>query len=114
MAKLGRTNNMLMCLPGVKHVLGTKWVTDSGEAGRWLSKEGHILDDPEVERNYNFILAKTLARSNRDQLFMGKVFYITPTVQPSMQVLTNIITYSGGRVENRRKKSTDQMMKIYS
>ena len=59
----------------------------------------------------DFSLAKTLARS---KLFMGKVFYITRSVQPSMQVLTNIITYSGGRVENRRKKSTDQMMKIYS
>ena len=59
----------------------------------------------------DFSLAKTLARSN---LFMGKVFYITPRVKQSMQVLTNIITYSGGRVENRRKKSTDQMLKINS
>ena len=45
---------------------------------------------------------------------MGKFFYITPTVQPSMQVLTNIITYSGVRVENRRRKKTDQMMEINS
>ena len=97
MVKLSRTNAMLMCLPGIKFVLGTQWVLDSGEAGRWVSEEEHMLNDPEVERNFNFSLAKTLARTNRDKLFMGKVFYLTPSVQPSMQVLTNIITFSGGR-----------------
>jgi hypothetical protein len=29
-------------------------------------------------------------------------------------VLTNIITYSVGRVKNRRRKTTNQMMKINS
>ena len=97
MTKLGRTNNMLMCLPGVKYVLGTQWMVESGEAGRWISEAEHMLTDPQVEMDYNFNLAKTLARNNRDKLFMGKVFYVTPSVQPSLQVLTNIITYSGGR-----------------
>eukprot|EP00092_Neocalanus_flemingeri_P028822 GFUD01031294.1.p1 GENE.GFUD01031294.1~~GFUD01031294.1.p1 ORF type:complete len:765 (+),score=231.03 GFUD01031294.1:287-2296(+) len=114
MVKLSRTNNMLMCLPGVKYILGTQWVVESGEAGRWISEEEHMLNDPEVERKFNFNLAKTLARANRDKLFMGKIFYLTPSVQPSMQVLTNIITYSGGRVENRRRKTTDQMKEINS
>ena len=97
MMKLGRTNNMLMCLPGVKYVLGTQWMVESGEAGRWISEEGHMLNDPQVEQNYNFSLAKTLARNNRDKLFMGKVFYVTPSVPPSLKVMTDIITYSGGR-----------------
>ena len=88
---------MLMCLPGVKYVLGTQWMVESGEAGRWISEEGHMLNDPQVEQNYNFSLAKTLARNNRDKLFMGKVFYVTPSVPPSLQVMTDIITYSGGR-----------------
>jgi len=112
MGKLVRTNNMLMCLPVVKHVLRTNWITDSGVAGRWISEEGYLLEDPEVEMNFNFSLSKTLARSNRDKLFMGKIFYITPSAKPSLQVLTNIITYSGGRVENRRRKTTEQMKEI--
>ena len=97
MSKLTRTNNMLMCLPIVKFVLQTKWILDSGEAGRWISEEGHMVEDPDSEITYNFNLAKTLARTNRDKLFLGKTFYITPSVKPSMKVLTNIITYSGGR-----------------
>jgi len=114
MGKLSRTNNMLMCLPVVKHVLTTKWITDSGEAGKWANEEDYILEDPEVEKKFNFSLSKTLGRSNRDKLFVGKVFYITPSVQPCLKVLTNIITYSGGRVENRRRKTTEQMKEINS
>ena len=101
MGKLSRTNNMLMCLPVVKHVLTTKWITDSGEAGKWTNEEDYILEDPEVEKKFNFSLSKTLGRSNRDKLFVGKVFYITPSVQPCLKVLTNIITYSGGRSVTR-------------
>jgi len=103
MMKLGRTSNMLMCLPGVKYVVGTQWVVESGEAGQWISEEGHMLTDPQVERTYNFNLVKTLARNNRDKLFIGKVFYVTPNVLPSLQVLTDMITFSGGRVENSRR-----------
>ena len=97
MVKLSRTINRMMCLPTVKFVLRTQWVVDSGEAGSWVSEEGHVLYDPEVESNYKFSLAKTLAMTNRDKLFTGKVFYLTPSVQPSTEVLTEIITCSGGR-----------------
>ena len=97
MPKLRRTDNLLLSLPTVKHILATKWIIDSGEAGRWINEEGYLLEDPEAEQKYNFSLAKTLSRSNRDKLFMGKIFYLTPSVKPTMQTLTNIITYSGGR-----------------
>ena len=97
MTKLSRTNNFLMCLPTVKYVLSVKWLLESEAENRFISEESYALEDSEVEAKFNFSLSRTLARSSRDKLFAGKVFYLTPSVEPSMQVLTAIITASGGR-----------------
>merc|ERR1712071_392927 len=40
------------------------------------------------------------------------VFYLTPSVKPSITVLQNIIQFAGGKVENRRRKTTDQMREV--
>ena len=56
MVKLGRTNNMMLCLPGVKYVLGTEWILESGEAGSWINEKGHMLTDRQVEQTFNFNL----------------------------------------------------------
>ena len=97
MPRLARTNNFLLCLPRVRFVLRPEWVTECGAQDKWLSEEGYTLEDPEMEMRFNFSLAKTLARANRDKLFSGKVFYLTPSVKPSLQILSQIITASGGR-----------------
>ena len=97
MPRLARTNNFLLCLPRVRFVLRPEWVTGCGAQDKWISEEGYTLEDPEMEMRFNFSLAKTLARANRDKLFSGKVFYLTPSVKPSLQILSQIITASGGR-----------------
>ena len=96
MNKLGRTINMMLCLPTVKHVLSTKWVLDSWKAGGWLEEEEYVLHDSKVEQHFEFSLSKTLSKTKRDELFKGVVFYITPSVQPSVKTLTKIIIHSGG------------------
>lgn len=44
-----------------------------------------------------------LSMPNRDQLFKGKTFYVTPSVVPCRSVLREIIEASGGRVTSQRK-----------
>ena len=44
-----------------------------------------------------------LSMPNRDQLFKGRTFYITPSVAPCRTVLREIIEASGGRVTSQRK-----------
>jgi hypothetical protein len=41
---------------------------------------------------------RTLGKTNRDKLFAGKVFYLTPSVKPSIAVLQNIVEFAGGRL----------------
>ena len=62
-----------------------------------MGEEDFSLEDSEMEARFNFSLARTLARGSRDKLFAGKVFYLTPSVKPSLQILSQIITASGGR-----------------
>ena len=38
-----------------------------------------------------------------------QVFYITPSVEPSLKVVKNLVESAGGRVENRRLKTTSQI-----
>ena len=97
MNKLGRTTNMMLCLPTVNHIISTKWVLDSGKAGGWLEEAEYVLHDEKVEEHFEFNLSKTLAKTKRDELFKGVVFYVTPSVQPSLKTLTKIIIHSGGR-----------------
>lgn len=82
---------------------------ESGVTGRWLPEEGFTLSDPEFETIFNFNLA---SRMNRDKLFSRKVFYITPSVKPSMAMLQNIIQFAGGRIENRCRKTPEQMREM--
>jgi len=116
MDKLNRTSNMLLCLPTVKHVLSTKWILESGKAGRWLEEGDYDLRDAKVEQHYEFSLSETLAKTKRDQLFKGVVFYITPSVQPSFDTLNKIIIHSGGRGARyaARRWSVDQMKEMNS
>ena len=97
MPRLARTNNFLLCLPRVRFILRPEWVTECGAQDKWVTEEGHTIEDPEMEARFNFSLARTLARANRDKLFSGKVFYLTPSVKPSLQILSQIIQASGGR-----------------
>ena len=96
MNKLGRTTNIMLCLPTVKYVISTTWVLDSGKAGGWLEEEKYVLHDAEVEQHYKFSLSNTLAKTKRDELFKGIVFFVTPSVQPSLKTLSKIIIHSGG------------------
>jgi hypothetical protein len=96
MNKLGRTTNIMLCLPTVKYVISTTWVLDSGKAGGWLKEEKYVLHDAEVEQHFKFSLSNTLAKTKRDELFKGIVFFVTPSVQPSLKTLSKIIIHSGG------------------
>ena len=97
MSQLSRTDKFIQCLPVVKHVLRTDWLVDCGSAGVWIKEEGYEISDSKVEDKFEFNLAETLATKNRDKLFLGKTFYLTPNVEPSIEILTNIIECSGGR-----------------
>ena len=61
------------------------------------AESDYLLTNPEVEAMYQFSLTKTLARTDRNKLFSGKTFYVTPGVKPSYKIIHNIVEAAGGR-----------------
>lgn len=44
--------------------------------------------------------------------FQGRIFYLTPSIIPSWQDLRLVIEAAGGRVDQRRRKSVDQIREL--
>ena len=97
MGQLNRTDKFLQCLPGASFVLRSEWLLESKTAGKWVEENGFMITNPDMEARFGFNLVRTLARKNRDKLFIGKTFYLSPNVKPGIKVLTNMVELSGGR-----------------
>ncbi|XP_057378838.1 PAX-interacting protein 1-like isoform X2 [Daphnia carinata] len=93
-----RTPKLLCCLPTVKFILSPRWIHESAQQGKLLDEQPYLLKDTDLERKMDIDLLKLLSLPQRDQLFKGKIFYITPSVVPSRSVLRDIIENSGGQV----------------
>nr|SVE74053.1 EOG090X027U [Daphnia barbata] len=100
-----RTPKLLCCLPTVKYILSPRWILESAQQGKLLEEEPYLLKDTELERKMDVDLLKLLTFPQRDQLFKGKTFYITPSVVPSRSVLRDIVESSGGKVVGQPKSA---------
>lgn len=98
MPSLMRTPKLLCCIPSVKFIVSPRWIHESMQQGKFLDEQPYLLRDAEMERKLNVDIPKLLSTSQRDQLFKGKTFYVTPSVVPSRSLLRDIIESSGGKV----------------
>ena len=103
MPTLLRTPKLMCCLPTVKFVLDQRWIQESIEHGKLLDEYSYLIRESELEKKLDFNLQNLLSLPDRDQLFRGKMFYITPGVVPSRSVLRAIIESSGGKVTPQQK-----------
>lgn len=103
MPSLLRTSKLLCCLPNVKYILSARWVQESIAQGKLLEEEPFVFKETDLEKKMNVNLLKILALSNRNQLFKGRTFYITPSVVPGRAILKEMIENSGGRVDTQPK-----------
>ena len=103
MPTLLRTPNLLCCLPTVKFILNPRWIQDSVEHGKFLDEHPYVLKETELEKKMDFNLHKLLSTPNRDQIFRGRTFYITPSVVPSCSFLRETVECNGGKVTSKQK-----------
>lgn len=108
MTRVARTVKLITALTTVKHLLSTKWITDSANAGYFLPVDSYRLDVKELDETFKCELHKVLEMSNRNKLFEGKIFFVTPQVKPSLKDVKQMIELSGGVVE----KSARPLKKI--
>ena len=103
MPTLIRSPKMFCCLSTVKFILSPRWIQESSQQGKLLDEQPYLLKDTELERKMDIDLVKLLSLPQRDQLFKGKTFYITPSVVPSRSVLRDVAESSGAKVVTQPK-----------
>lgn len=103
LTRIARTCNLIVSLCVVNHVLSSKWIVDSALKGKFLPTDVYEWNDAKFRDTYRCELQKTIKSSVRQNLFAGKTFHITPSVNPNIRILTKIIERCGGTVEKRRR-----------
>jgi PAX-interacting protein 1 len=105
MPSLARTNKLLFCICREVHVVPEQWLRDSHTAQKFLDEASYSLDTKDFNSEYKCDFTQTLGTKNRNKLFEGKFFWITPSVFPSKSVLVELVQSCGGVVERIRRTS---------
>lgn len=105
MPYLARSNKLFFAIAKEVHIISDQWIRDSQEFGQFLPEANYFLNPKEFNYEYKCDLEQTLQTRNRDKLFEGKFFFITPSVFPSRRILSELITCSGGVVEKIRRSA---------
>ena len=105
LTRLVRSSKLLCSLPVVHHILTSKWLIDSAQAGHFLPTETYEWCDEKFTETFGCDIQKTIKSSTRSKLFEGKTFYMTPSVHPRVKDLTKLIESSGGVVEKHRRSA---------
>uniref|UniRef100_A0A182JVI3 PAX-interacting protein 1 n=1 Tax=Anopheles christyi TaxID=43041 RepID=A0A182JVI3_9DIPT len=99
MTRVARTVKLILALATTRHLVSSKWVSDSAVAGQFLPLDNYRLDVSELNEQFKCDLHKVLDAPGRSKLFEGKVFFVTPQVKPACKDVRQMIELGGGVVE---------------
>lgn len=105
MPYLARSNKLFFAIAKGAHIISDQWLKDSQESNQFLPETNYSLNPKEFNYEYKCDIEQTLQTKNRDKLFEGKFFYVTPSVFPSKKILTELVIFSGGVVERIRRSA---------
>lgn len=105
MPYLARTNKLLYAVCRGIHILPEAWLKDSQIVNKFLDETNYTFDTKEFNSSYKCDFNQTLNTKNRNKLFEGRYFYVTPSVVPSKNVVVDLIHGCGGVVERIRRSS---------
>jgi hypothetical protein len=105
MDKLSRTPKFILALCTVKHILTTAWLLESQKTRKFAEESKFPLREDEFDETFKCDITNVINKpiEERTKLFNGITFYMTPGVQPSRTVLTEMIEICGGKVDKNRK-----------
>lgn len=105
MPYLARTNKLLYAICRGAYILPESWLKDSQMANKFLDETNYTFDTKEFNSQYKCDFNQTLNIKNRNRLFEGKYFFVTPSVVPSKKIVVDLIQNCGGVVERVRRSS---------
>lgn len=105
MPQLARTNKLLYGICRGIHILPESWLRDSQIANKFLDETNYTFEAKDFNSEYKCDFNQTLNTRNRNRLFEGKYFFVTPSVFPSKRIVVELIQHCGGIVERIRRTS---------
>ncbi|XP_064634696.1 PAX-interacting protein 1-like [Lineus longissimus] len=99
---LSRTMKFFTTVPICKHIVTPAWIEESAKLEKFLDEQPYALKDKKNEETFGIKLSESLARARRVPLFKEVRFYITPSTEPGVGPLKEIIENAGGTVVSRR------------
>ncbi|XP_072382346.1 uncharacterized protein Ptip [Diabrotica undecimpunctata] len=106
MPQLARTNKLFFAISKEAYVVSEHWVRESHESNQFLPENKYALHSKDFNFEYKCDIDQTFQTRNRNRLFEGKFFFVTPSVFPSRQVVVELIQNCGGIVEKHRRSSS--------
>ncbi|KAK9754172.1 BRCA1 C Terminus (BRCT) domain [Popillia japonica] len=103
MPQLKRTHKLLCSICVGSYILPESWLRDSHAAGKFLDESNYTIDTKEFNSEFKCDFNQTLSTKNRNKLFEGKHFFITPSIVPRKKELIELIEFCGGNVERNRR-----------
>jgi hypothetical protein len=58
------------------------------------------VTDPEIESRFNFSLEESLRRASQRRLLENYSVYVTPKVEPKIEIIRNLVETAGGKVSS--------------
>ncbi|KAJ8973925.1 hypothetical protein NQ317_001131 [Molorchus minor] len=105
MPYLARSNKLFFAIVKGACVVNEQWLKDSHSTNQFLPETNYNLNSKDFNYIYKCDIDQTLQTKNRNQLFEGKFFFVTPSVFPSKRVIVELIQSCGGIVERIRRSS---------
>lgn len=105
MPHLARSNKLFFAIAKGAQVLSDQWLKDSHAANQFLPENNYNLNSKDFNYEYKCDIDQTLLTKNRNKLFEGKFFFVTPSVFPSKKLVVELIQSCGGVVERIRRSS---------
>ncbi|CAH2314304.1 mediator of DNA damage checkpoint 1 [Pelobates cultripes] len=93
--RVRRTVKFLCALARGIPIITLDWIEKCKKSGCFLSPDGFLVNDKEQEKNFNFVLCKSLQKAKRKALFEGYEIHVTANVKPEPEHMKDIIRCSG-------------------
>lgn len=104
LTRLVRSLKLLTALPTAEHIVSSRWLIDSAQAGHFVPiTAAYEWNDPLFRETFGCDIQCTIRSPIRQSLFTGKTFYMTPSVNPKYKDLQRLIELCGGKVERQRR-----------
>lgn len=105
MPYLARTNKLLYSICRGVYILPESWLRDSQTSNKFIDENNYTFDTKDFNSQYKCDFNQTMNTRNRNKLFEGKYFFVTPSVIPSKKMVVELIQNCGGVVERIRRSA---------